>query len=134
MAAMPEATAGRRVLVVEDAALIRLYYRQALTGAGFAVEEALNGVEALERVALAEPFDLLILDINMPKMDGLTCLRRLRSEPGPAASTPVLMTSSEAEAADIAAARAAGANYYLVKPVSPGELCLCAAVLTGRRP
>ncbi len=122
-----------RILVTEDAALVRLYYRQALTTAGFAVEEALNGVEALERLAVSEPFDLLILDINMPKMDGLTCLRALRSDPGPTASLPVLMTSSEAGPEDVEAARAAGANYYLVKPVSPEELCRCAAALTGWR-
>jgi two-component system chemotaxis response regulator CheY len=123
-----------RILIVEDAALVRLYYRQALTGAGFAVEEALNGVEALERLAASGPFDLLILDINMPKMDGLTCLHTLRSDPGPVASVPVLMTSSEAGAEDVEAARLAGANYYLVKPVSPEELCRCAAVLAGWRP
>lgn len=130
---MRDAGTACRVLVVEDAALVRAYYRQALTAAGFEVEEALNGIEALERLALSEPFDLIILDINMPKMDGLTCLRTLRGDPGPVASTPVLMTSSEAGAADIEAARAAGVNYYLVKPVAPEELCLCAAVLTGRR-
>jgi two-component system chemotaxis response regulator CheY len=122
-----------RILVTEDAALVRLYYRQALTATGFAVEEALNGIEALERLAVSEPFDLLILDINMPKMDGLTCLRTLRSNPGPTASVPVLMTSSEADAADVEAARMAGANYYLVKPVAPEELCRCTTVLTGWR-
>ncbi len=131
---MREAGTTPRILVVEDAALVRLYYRQALTTAGFVVEEALNGMEALERLALSEPFDLVILDINMPKMDGLTCLRALRAEAGPNAAIPVLMTSSEAGAGDLEAARAAGANYYLVKPVAPEELGLAAAVLAGQAP
>ena len=53
---------------------------------------------------------------------------------GAVAATPVVMTSTEAGPRDIAAARAAGANYYLVKPVAAEELRLCAAVLTGQRP
>ena len=130
---MGETSAKPRILVVDDSDLVRLYYRQALTAGGFEVEEALNGVEALERLALADPFDLMILDINMPKMDGLTCLHALRGGPEPGASLPVVMTSSEAGEGDVEAARAGGANYYLVKPVAPEELRLCAAVLAGRR-
>ena len=54
---------------------MRRYYREALERAGFEVDEALNGVEALEKL-LAEPADLLIVDVNMPQMDGLTFLGR----------------------------------------------------------
>ena len=60
---MGETAAKPRVLVVDDSDLVRLYYRQALTAGGFEVEEALNGVEALERLALADPFDLMILSL-----------------------------------------------------------------------
>ena len=122
---------GPRVLVVDDSALVRLYCRQALTAAGFAVEEAMNGAEALEK-ALAGEFDLLILDVNMPRMDGFSLLRALRRAPGRAGSTPALMLSTEAAEGDREAARAAGANHYLVKPAEPAELCRCAALLTGR--
>jgi two-component system, chemotaxis family, chemotaxis protein CheY len=125
--------AARRVLVVDDAALMRLYCRQALTAAGFEVEEAMNGVEALEK-ALDGAFDLLILDVNMPRMDGFSFLRALRRAPGKAATMPVLMLSTQAEPKDRAAARAAGANFYLVKPAAPAELCRCAAMLTGLPP
>lgn len=130
---MPTEAAAPRVLVVDDAALVRLYCRRALTAAGFEVEEALNGVEAMEKV-LAAAFDLLIVDINMPRMDGFAFLRMLRRESGPVAATPVVVMSTEAADSDREAARAAGANFYLVKPVAPVELCRCAAVLTGRRP
>ena len=128
-----EAASPPRLLVVDDAALVRLYCRQALGAAGFVVEEALDGVEALER-ALGGGFDLLVVDLNMPRMNGLAFLRALRQAPGPAGATPALMLSTEAGPGDRAAARAAGANFYLVKPVAPAELCRCAALLTGWRP
>lgn len=125
------AEAGRaRILVVDDAGLVRLYYRQALEAAGFAVEEALNGVEALEKL-LRAPADLVIVDVNMPLMDGITFLRALRRQPLPLASLPALVTSTEAGAGDVAAARAAGANLYLVKPLEPAALVLHARLLCG---
>lgn len=120
----------KRVLIVDDAALMRVYYRSILEGAGFLVEEALNGLEALETL-LARPVDLLVVDINMPQMDGLTFLRTLREKAGPIASTPALVTSTESAAADFAAARAAGANYYLVKPVERERLAQFARLLCG---
>lgn len=128
------AAGAARVLVIDDAALVRLYCRQVLTAANFAVEEALNGVAALEKVLKEGPFDLLIVDVNMPQMDGFAFLHALRREPEPAGATPALVMSTEATSADRETARAAGANFYLVKPVAPAELCRCAAVLTGQRP
>ena len=71
------AAAKLRVLVVDDSSLVRLYYRSALEKAGFEVEQAINGIEAMER-ALSQPFDLVIVDVNMPRMDGFTFLRALR--------------------------------------------------------
>src|SRR3954468_5652048 len=119
-----------RVLVVDDASLIRLYYRQTLKAAGFQVLEAINGIEALEKV-LSERFDLVIVDINMPKMDGVSFLRALRSQEGHAGAIPALMISSESGEQDTDAARAAGSNFYLVKPVAAPDLALHVAVLTG---
>ena len=120
-----------RVLVVDDAALVRLYYRDALERAGFAVDEALNGLEALEKL-LAQPVDLLIVDVNMPQMDGLTFLKVLRRQDHPTGSIPALVISTEAKVRDRDAAREAGANYYRVKPVTPEALVACASLLCGR--
>jgi two-component system chemotaxis response regulator CheY len=120
-----------RVLVVDDSTIVRRYMRDALERGQFAVEEAFNGVEALEKI-LAQPFDLLIVDVNMPKMDGYAFLRALRGRPDSLAVTPALMTSTEAGPQDVDAAYAAGANYYLVKPVSQEDLILHANALTGR--
>ena len=120
-----------RILVVDDSSLVRLYYRDALEPAGFEIDQAINGIEALEKV-LAKPFDLIIVDVNMPRMDGFSFLRVLRAQASDASSIPVVVISTEAGPQDIEDARAAGANYYLVKPVSETALRDHAAVLAGR--
>jgi two-component system chemotaxis response regulator CheY len=122
--------AAKRVMVVDDAALVRLYYRETLERAGFHVEEAMNGLEALEKV-LRAPLDLLIVDVNMPQMDGFTFIDTLRRQDDPVASTPVLVTSTESGPQDFAAARAAGANFYLPKPIARETLVEFAAMLCG---
>ena len=120
----------KRVLVIDDAALVRTYYRSALEARGFVVEEALNGLEGLEKLLL-QPFDLAIVDINMPQMDGITFLHTLRSRELPVSGIPVLMISTEAGVQDMAAARRAGANYYLVKPIKQETLAEYAAIFCG---
>lgn len=126
---MAEST-RKRVLVIDDASLVRLYYRDALERAGYEVDEALNGLEALEKV-LVEPADLLIVDVNMPQMDGFTFLKVLRRQALRVSSIPALVTSTEAGPQDIAAARTAGANFYLVKPVTQEVLVEYAGLLSG---
>lgn len=121
-----------RVLVVDDSSLVRLYYRDVLEKSGFDVDQAMNGLEAMERV-LAQPFDLLIVDVNMPKMDGFSFLRELRRSKSEAAALPALIISTEAGREDAEEARAVGANFYLVKPVSEADLRDHVAVLTGYR-
>lgn len=124
---------NKTILVVDDAGLVRLYYRSILEKAGYRVDEALNGLEALERLA-TQPADLLIVDVNMPQMDGFTFLRTLRRQGPPSGGIPALVTSTEAQQQDFAAARKAGANYYLVKPVDESTLLEHVALLTGRKP
>jgi two-component system chemotaxis response regulator CheY len=122
--------AQKTILVVDDASLVRLYYRSALEQAGYRVEEALNGIEGLEKL-LTMAVDLLIVDVNMPQMDGLTFLSKLRDKEGLLASIPALMTSTESGEQDFEAARAAGANFYLVKPIERETLVEFAAMLCG---
>ncbi len=119
------------ILVVDDATVVRLYYRQILEGEGYRVAEAINGVEGLEQ-AVQTPFDLCIVDVNMPMMDGYAFLHALRREPITHAM-PALMTSTEAGEADHRLALEAGANFYLVKPVARDQLALHVAALLGRR-
>jgi len=120
--------AQKRILIIDDASLVRRYYRDALERAGFAVEEAFNGVEALEKV---DACDLVIVDVNMPQMDGLTFIRALRRRSGPVSSLPTLITSTEAGAQDVQAGRVAGANFYLMKPVSQADLVEHVAMMCG---
>jgi two-component system, chemotaxis family, chemotaxis protein CheY len=124
------AASRKRILIIDDASLIRAYYRQALERSGHDVDEALNGLEGLEKLLL-HTFDMAIVDINMPRMDGMTFLRVLRSKELPMSAIPVLVTSTEAGEQDITTARIAGANYYLVKPVTQDTLADYVALLAG---
>ena len=121
-----------RVLIVDDSSLVRLYYRQALEKAGFEIEQALNGIEGMEKV-LTQRFDLAIVDINMPRMDGFSFVRALRRSAAEVATLPTLIITTEGSAQDIEDARAAGANLYLVKPVSEPVLTRTVSVLTRVR-
>lgn len=118
----------KRVLIVDDAATVRMYHRSVLESGGFAVEEALNGIEALEK-ALETPFDLLLVDVNMPRLDGLGFLKEMRRQQIP--QPPAIMVSTEAAARDEMAACHAGANCYLVKPVRPLQLLAHARLMLG---
>ena len=120
-----------RVMIVDDAGLVRAYYKDILERAGYETDEALNGVEALEKL-LERDADFIIVDVNMPQMDGFSFLKALRRQKLPLASIPAIIVSTESEAHDKAAARAAGANHYLVKPVREELLLQYAALLSGR--
>ena len=117
-----------KVLVVDDAATVRLYHTSLLSEAGFEVAEAANGLEAVE-AALTTAFDLFVVDVNMPKMNGYTCVETLRSETV-GTPAPVLMISTEDRPGDAEKAYAAGANLYMVKPVSAERLVRVARMLT----
>jgi two-component system, chemotaxis family, chemotaxis protein CheY len=120
-----------RVLVVDDAATVRMYHNSLLEGAGFEVREAANGLEAVE-AALGTPFDLYVVDVNMPKMNGYACVEALRS-PTVGTAAPVVMISTEDRPGDADRAYRAGANLYLVKPVAGERLVRVAAMLTADR-
>jgi two-component system chemotaxis response regulator CheY len=124
-----------RILVIDDAATVRMYHRKILGDAGWQTDEAINGLEALEKVhnqPADQPFDLFVVDINMPKMDGYSFVRELRRYAA-AHQAPVMMVSTEAQLQDSQTAYEAGANCYLVKPAKPQELVMTAALLLGDR-
>ncbi len=118
----------KRILIIDDAATVRMYHRSILEAAGYAVSEAMNGIEALEKALLA-PFDLYIVDINMPKLDGYGFLRQLRGQD--MAQAPAIMVSTEAAALDQTTALRAGANCYINKPVTAGQLLTHVQLLLG---
>jgi two-component system chemotaxis response regulator CheY len=119
---------AKRILIVDDAGTVRMYYRSILEEAGYAVEEAMNGIEALEK-ALNTPFDLYVVDVNMPKLNGYGFLNELRQQEFP--QQPAIMVSTEAAPGDETAAYRAGANGYLVKPVQPTQLLAHTRLMLG---
>ena len=119
----------KKILIVDDATTVRMYHRQLMESIGYQVEEAGNGLEALERIN-QESFDLLLVDINMPKMDGYTFIEEVRKTPDVRA-TPAIMISTVETEQDQDKAYAAGANFYLVKPVRIEALQTYAELLTG---
>jgi two-component system, chemotaxis family, chemotaxis protein CheY len=125
----PTRSLPARILVVDDGITMRLFYRSLLEAAGFHVEEAANGLEGYEKI-LIQQFDLMIVDVNMPKMDGCAMIRAIRGEPA-VRMVPAVFVSTEAGDQDAAAAYEAGANFYLVKPAVPGELIEVARLMTG---
>ncbi len=118
---------SKRILIIDDAATVRMYHRSILEAEGYEVDEAVNGLEAMEKVLENDPYDLYLVDINMPKLDGYGFLKELRSENIPQA--PAVMISTEAQEKDRAAAFEAGANFYLVKPIDPETLSSYCSIL-----
>ena len=104
-----------RALVIDDSAVTRGIIKQILNPMGFEVFEAGDGLEGLDRVRELDGLDLILLDWNMPRMDGIEFLRMLRTQTAHA-SLPVMMVSSNNDAENIAASLDAGANEYIMKP------------------
>jgi len=111
---------SKRVLTIDDSASIRQMVSFTLKGAGYEVQEAIDGQDGLEK-AKAGTYDLILTDQNMPRMDGLTVIRNLRQLPN-YKTTPVLMLTTEAGEAMKSHGRAAGATGWLVKPFNPAKL------------
>jgi two-component system alkaline phosphatase synthesis response regulator PhoP len=123
MSQAAEATRERvrqKILVVEDEADIRELLCYSLTQEGYAVEEAADGAEALERVTRRAP-DLAMLDLMLPRMSGLELCRRLRANPE-TAHLPVIMVTAKGAEVDRVLGLEMGADDYVVKPFSPREV------------
>ncbi|MFJ3840018.1 response regulator transcription factor [Streptomyces sp. NPDC090054] len=108
----------QRILVVDDEPAVREALRRSLAFEGYDVRTAVDGLDALERVDAYAP-DLIVLDIQMPRMDGLTAARRLRAA---GAVTPILMLTARDTVGDRVTGLDAGADDYLVKPFELDEL------------
>jgi two-component system chemotaxis response regulator CheY len=119
----------KHILVVDDAATVRLYHRGILEGAGYQVDEAINGIEALEK-SLVNPYDLYVVDVNMPKLDGYGFLKEFRNQEN-VLQAPAIMVTTEAGANDKILGYVAGANLYLNKPLKPNNLLSFARLLLG---
>lgn len=119
-----------RILTVDDSASIRLTTNVALSGAGYSITEAVNGAEGLAK-AQAETFDLIVTDLNMPVMDGLTMIEELRKIPSQT-GIPIIFLTTESDAALKTRAKAAGATGWLTKPFDPENLVKIVRKVLGR--
>ena len=111
---------GHCILTVDDSSTMRQMITFTLKGANFQVLEASDGVEALE-VAQGKKLSLIITDVNMPRMDGITLVQRLRALPE-FKFTPILVLTTESDAAMKQKGKDAGATGWIVKPFSPEKL------------
>lgn len=117
---MADSPQTHRVLVADDARVMRMLIRTWLERLGLDVEEARNGIEALS-LAKTGRFDLVMLDINMPGLTGLSVLDRIRTDPE-LEGLPVVLLTTLGNAADVERGRRLGASDYLTKPISFGTL------------
>lgn len=113
-------TMAKRILTIDDSKTMRDMLMLTLADAGFDVLQAVDGEDGLS-VLSRERVDLVITDINMPKMDGYEVIRRMRAEPA-YQKLPVLVLTTEAEADKRAIAKEAGATGWMVKPFDPERL------------
>ncbi len=118
------------ILTVDDSASLRMAIRIALTGAGYAVTEAIDGADGLAK-ATGTRFDMIVTDLNMPNMDGLSMIRALRQQPAQA-GVPIIFLSTESDGDIKAQAKAAGATGWLVKPFQPEQLIRVAQKVLGK--
>lgn len=113
-------TASTRILVVEDDDAIRELVRDSLSLVEIVADGAADGLDALNKIR-RQRYDLIILDVNLPKIDGLTLLAKIRQE---GSTTPVLILSARSQREDITQGFRVGADDYLVKPFGIEELTL----------
>lgn len=111
---------AKKIMAVDDSATIRQVLSFTLQGAGFEVIEAEDGQDALEKLA-SDPPDMLITDLNMPKMDGIQLIKEVRQAAW-GKFMPILMLTTESQEAKKQEGKAAGASAWLVKPFKPEQL------------
>lgn len=110
-----------RALIVDDSSFVREYLRHLLDKMGVVCEEAVDGSQALNVLAAQQAFDLMLLDVNMPVMNGLECVKALReAHLGP--EMKVMMVTTEADNSFISTALNNGADEFLMKPFTPESL------------
>lgn len=118
------------ILVLDDSASIRQMMRVALSGTGHEITGAANGVQGLQQLERTR-FDLIITDLNMPEMDGLTFIKELRKRPEQS-GVPVLFVTTETRDTVKQQARSAGATGWISKPFSTEQLCRVVERVLGR--
>ena len=127
----PLSLQGTRVLLAEDNPINALLARTLLTRAGCIVTDVRDGEEAVAAAA-SGAFDLILLDIRMPRLDGLAAAKRIRTGGGPSAAAPIVALTADAGEEERTQARQAGMDDFITKPIDAGRLLAVAARFTER--
>jgi len=122
---------SKKILVVDDSNTIRQQVGMCLTGAGYTVVEAADGVEGLDAIKSTPDIAMVICDVNMPKMNGIEMLEAVHAD-GKYNALPVIMLTTEGQPALISRAKKAGAKGWIVKPFKPDLLLAAAKKLTAK--
>jgi two-component system, chemotaxis family, chemotaxis protein CheY len=120
---------GAKVLVIDDSLMVRQQVGGALTSAGFAVIEAQDGIDALQKLEQAPDTRLVVCDVNMPRMNGIEFLENMRAKHH--APVPVVMLTTEGQPELIQRAKSLGAKGWIVKPFKADLLVAAAKKLTA---
>ncbi len=120
----------KHILIVDDSKTVRNLVAFILKKEGFRVETAEDGLDGLEKLYGAEKVDLIVSDINMPRMDGLTFIKTLREQEA-YRDIPIVVLSTEGQDKDIKTGLSVGANLYMVKPAQPEKLLRNVKMLLG---
>ncbi len=113
---------GPRILIVEDSTMVRMTVKRTLASVEFEVDEAKDGAEGLDKVKTAAiPYDLILTDLNMPNMDGLTMVQNIRTLPN-YEDTPIVMLTTESGDDKKSVGHKAGISAWMVKPFEPDNL------------
>lgn len=111
---------GKRVMAVDDSATVRQVLQMTLEGAGYEVVEAVDGKDALSKLA-GTSVDMMVTDLNMPNMDGIDLIKHVRQSPGNR-FMPIIMLTTESQPEKKQEGKAAGASGWIVKPFKPEQL------------
>lgn len=111
---------SKTILVVDDSASFRTVVKLALQKAGYGVVEAMDGLDATEKLKASKP-NLIVCDVNMPRMDGLSFARHVKASPTHR-FTPMIMLTTESQDEKKAEGKAAGVRAWITKPFQPSQL------------
>jgi len=121
---------SKKILVVDDSATVRQQVGVALKSVGFEVIEAVDGADGIEKIASHSDLSLIVCDVNMPRMNGIEMIEKVKSQEK-YASLPIIMLTTEGDPSLIKKAKAAGAKGWIVKPFKPDLLVGAAKKLTA---
>jgi two-component system, chemotaxis family, chemotaxis protein CheY len=121
-----------KILIVDDSAMVRRQVGAALTLAGYSTFEAVDGIDAVAKLATTTDTALIVCDVNMPRMNGIELLEKLAGDPR-TARVPLVMLTTEGQPELMKRAKALGAKGWLMKPFKPELLIAVAKKLVGQQ-